>query len=389
MGDLAGSLPPFGRFDFGLDAQQEERAAQLHRDSVIVDLLYWGPITYRSYTPELEQALRDLYAARPDTALLTGSAYAIPARLAATGMLPAYREAWDASGITAGHHPFGLTERGMLDVSSHLALLFDSLPWLRKARRAADFRAAKAAGGHAYFLQCQPSIPLTSDLTLVERAHDLGLRMLMLTYNHQNLAGSGCTEPDDRGLTAFGRELVALLDRLGVIVDTSHCGRRTTLDACAASKGPVVASHTCASGLYPHDRGKSDVELDAIAATGGVVGILAVPFFLAAGAGVTVEAMLDHIDYVAARVGWRHVAIGTDWPMAGTKWSLGFFDEWVQSLGFRAEHGVDARTNLIGFDDYRDFPNLTRGLVERDYTDEQIAGILGENFLRVFEAVCG
>jgi membrane dipeptidase len=114
-----------------------------------------------------------------------------------------------------------------------------------------------------------------------------------------------------------------------------------------------------------------------------------VPFFLAAGAGVTVEAMLDHIDYVAARVGWRHVAIGTDWPMAGTKWSLGFFDEWVQSLGFRAEHGVDARTNLIGFDDYRDFPNLTRGLVERDYTDEQIAGILGENFLRVFEAVCG
>jgi membrane dipeptidase len=104
---------------------------------------------------------------------------------------------------------------------------------------------------------------------------------------------------------------------------------------------------------------------------------------------VTIEAMLDHIDYVSELVGWRHVGVGTDWPLQADQGSLrDLFLPRMSETGFRAEDRVGI-ANLVGFDDYRDFPNIVRGLVGRGYTDEQIRGILGENFLRVFEAVCG
>ena len=151
----------------------------------------------------------------------------------------------------------------------------------------------------------------------------------------------------------------------------------------------MVASHTSAAAVYEVDRSKTDEELHALAETGGMIGIYAVPFFLAPDEGVTIEAMLDHVDYVAKLVGWQHVAIGTDWPlMADTATLERVFMPWTQEIGFRPEHNIGIE-NLVGFDDYRDFPNITRGLVARGYEDEQIKGILGENFLRVFEEVCG
>jgi membrane dipeptidase len=100
--------------------------------------------------------------------------------------------------------------------------------------------------------------------------------------------------------------------------------------------------------------------------------------------------MLDHIDYIARRVGWQHVGIGTDWPVQSP---LDLVVETVGGLlpeiGFRPEDNIDVTQTLIGFSDYREFPNITRGLVKRGYSDEQIQGILGENFLRVFGQVCG
>jgi membrane dipeptidase len=100
--------------------------------------------------------------------------------------------------------------------------------------------------------------------------------------------------------------------------------------------------------------------------------------------------MLDHIDYVARLVGWRHVAIGTDWPLAlPLDIQRRALPPLFESNGFRAEHGIDVTTTLVGFRDPRDFPNITRGLVSRGYDDAQIRGILGENFLRVFECVVG
>jgi membrane dipeptidase len=138
-----------------------------------------------------------------------------------------------------------------------------------------------------------------------------------------------------------------------------------------------------------HDRAKTDEELRALAGTGGVVGVVAVPFFLGPGEDVTIGAMLDRIEYIANLVGWQHVAIGTDWPLQMTRPALARIAELEGQYGFRPEHRISWTTNLIGFDDYRDFPNITRGLVRRGYSDEQVRGILGEDFLRVFDDVCG
>lgn len=114
------------------------------------------------------------------------------------------------------------------------------------------------------------------------------------------------------------------------------------------------------------------------------------PFCLAPGHGVTIESMLDHIDYVSNLIGWQHVGIGTDWPMAMPKRILQeVLSIRLSDIGFRKEDHFDPVSNLIGFDDYRDFPNITRGLVKRGYRNDQIKGILGKNILKVFEEVWG
>ena len=382
----------FGRYDFGLTAEDEDRARRLHDDSVVIDLLYWGPITYRSFDDDMERTLRQRFDVHrsPYRSLL--EAYQLGGRLAVEDRCPAYYDAWSASGITGGHYPIHVgSEAALVASGSHFARVTDELPWVRKVHRTQDFVDAKRDGQLAWFGLCQPSLPISKDLSLLDAAYDLGLRALMLTYNAQDHVGAGCTERTDPGLSNFGRQVVEHCNALGVVVDTAHCGRQTTLDACEFSQAPVIASHTTASAVYGHDRGKSDEELRAIAATGGVIGVVTVPFFLGPLEDATVVTWLDHVDHIASVAGAEHVAIGTDWPMAGPKWTMERLEEFAHASGFRAEdHGTSAvAENLPGFDDYRDLPNLTRGLVARGYDDEQIVGILGANALRVFSKIIG
>jgi membrane dipeptidase len=378
----------YGNYDYGLSAADEQRAARLHAESTIVDVIWWGPVTYRSFTPEMDAILRAAYDGH-DVAALVRHAQGLPGRLAASGEFPGYRELWDATGVTAGHYEMQIGDpRLLLEDVAHLTYLFDRLPWLRKALRAADFRQAKEAGEHAFYLQCQPTPPISRDFALVDLAYDVGLRILQLTYNVQDAIATGCTERSKGGVSELGAKLIARLNELGVIVDTAHCNNQTVLDACRISRRPVICSHATSAACYPHDRGISDEAALAIVETGGVIGVVTIPFFLGPGAS-HMNTMLNHIDHFARTVGWQHVAIATDWPLGRPKWVLEEYGSWLSTSGFRPEHGVVPTQNLIGFDDYRDFPNITRGLVARGYTDEQIRGILGENFLRVFETVCG
>src|SRR5262249_20824962 len=158
-----------------------------------------------------------------------------------------------------------------------------------------------------------------------------------------------------------------------------------TLDACRVSRRPVSASHTAARGVFAHPRGKRDEELEAIADTGGVVGVVAIPAVLSAGKSPDIHHMLDHIDYIARRVGWQHVALGSDWPLQAPD---SVIREVLQSEDAKSRGQDPARSDvtrrLKGFDDCRDLPNVTRGLVKRGYDDVQIRGILGENALRMF-----
>ncbi len=387
-----GTAGEFGTYDFGLSQEQESRAARLHAESTIADMLFWGPVGYRSITEGMEQDLEADWDTHPSPLKAMVRGQALPAVLAARGELPAYKECWDASGVTAGTRGIELSSMELaLRLLARITTELDHLPWLLKALSAEDIRRAKRERKHAVFLNTQLATGPGPDLLeIIDAAHGLGLRMLQLTYNSLTAIGGGCLERSDAGVSNYGARVIARMNELGIIVDTSHCGRQTTLDACNLSQRPVVASHTSAQGVYSHARGKSDEELRAIANTEGVVGVVAVPFFLAPSGDVTIEAMLDHIDYIAGLIGWEHVALGTDWPMALPKSllrkALGGF---AAEGGFRDEHGIDPERNLLAFDDYRDYPNITRGLVKRGYSDQQVKGILGENFLHVFRTVCG
>jgi membrane dipeptidase len=400
----------FADFDFGLSDEQEARAARLHAETIVIDMLFQGPVGYLSYGEQLQadverrRAEQGLTMPGNDGASLypwVCIAQDEPVRAALRGD-ETFRTCWEQSGVVGGNRMFGpggvVYAPGLMELEGWAVaqMQFDAFPWLRKGLRAADFREAKAAGQRVGFVSAQDTIGLDPKLRNLQFLHDFGLRMLMLTYNVQNLVGAGCTERSDTGLSNYGANVVERLNDLGIIVDTAHSGRQTTLDACTLSRHPVVASHTTAAAVYHHDRGKSDEELRALAATGGVIGVNSVPFFLGAGdangENVTIECMLDHIDYIADHVGWQHVGIGSDWPMQVDKATLAAWASWSANSierGFRPEHNTTNIADLVGFRDYRDFPNITRGLVARGHSDEQIKGILGENFLRVFEQVCG
>ncbi|MDP6810406.1 MAG: membrane dipeptidase [Kiritimatiellia bacterium] len=380
-------------WDFGLSEEQEARAAQLHQDSIIVDMMNQHPggmNIFRELDPRLvEQALGDIDEG------LSGVGHAIlaPYRIAATGQSDLIEQWWRQSGVDVGVFGVGMGPPHVTSAMSGYRELYDviwSLEWTRKVTTAADIRQAKAEGDIAFYGYCQPVYGLSANLDDVDAAYEQGLRVLMLTYNRQDYVGAGCTEPNNAGLSRYGEQVVERCNDLGIIVDTSHCGKQTTLDACRLSTTPVFANHACAQGVYGHARGKSDEEIDAIAATGGVVGVVTVPFFLSPDAEPSVEVVLDHIDYIAERVGPEHVGIGTDWPMQAPEdviqATLGAI---VDEIGFREEDNISTTKTLVGFEDYRDMPNITRGLVARGYADDDIRGILGENFLRVYEAVAG
>jgi membrane dipeptidase len=381
----------YGRFDFGLSQGQEERAERLHQASIIIDLHFQGPCSPDVWTDELMAELEhERSAQKDDVDLVWGFLH----EKAVRGQLPLYRELYIRSGVTTGINSCVLSDdRELLAAAYDASRALSAFPWARRARSASDIRAAKQAGEIALWGVCAFNLIRPAELRLVEMAHELGvLDVCELAYNQMTFIAAGCTERYDPGLSHFGLEFVRRCNEVGVILDTAHTGRQSTLDACRASRKPVVATHTSAASLYTCDRAKSDDELKAIASSGGVIGVYALPFFLGPPGDppATVELVLDHIDYIVHLVGWQHVAIGTDWPITlPPSLQRELLVPLFQSIGFQNEHNMDPTRTLVGFRDPRDLRNVTRGLVARGYGDEQIRGILGENFLRVFEDVCG
>lgn len=375
-------------FDFGLTSEQEARAAKLHAEAIIIDMLYQGPLSTLNYPQRLEQKMERAIA----NGLTAGESVLLamvePAAAAARGELPEFREAWLTSGVTGGNREVEPDTQWLTRSYGIVQSHFDRCDWMIKALKAEDFRRAKAAGKAAGYVSTQ-SGPGDS-LQLIEDCYGLGLRMIQLTFNSQTRVGGGCTERTDVGVSWYGKQCIEKMNELGIIVDTAHCGRRTTLDACALSSKPVVASHTAVAAICPHARCKSDEELKALAATGGVIGLVTVPFFLNSSGNADMNDFLNHIEYLEDLVGVAHVGVGSDWPLAVPERIMrDNFNILAGSLGFRPEHNIQPLARTQGFDTYLDFPNITRGLVSRGYSDSDIKGILGGNFLRVFEQVCG
>ena len=266
-----------------------------------------------------------------------------------------------------------------------------------------DIAAAKRAGGHCLYFTTN-GVPLRQqwesvgdELRLIRVFRQLGVRMMHLTYNRRNPIGDGAGEPNDGGLSDFGRAVVTEMNRLGVIVDVAHSGWRTSLEAAKASRSPMVASHTSCGGVHRHFRGKPDEVVRAICDTGGLIGICCIPRFL--GRDGDIRAFLDHIDHAVRTFGAEHVAIGPD--ISYTSRHDGAERAKVTSrrdgrsplsaAGPRWEH-------LWPVDDFKpkpqaeqtlawtNWPLFTVGLVQRGHSDETIRKILGENMLRVARA---
>lgn len=398
MRKVAAMTEEFGKYDFGLDAGQEERAARLHREAIIVDTLHQGPCGRRVFTDAMVEVLAREYAEHRDPQRAVLDTWNMPVRLALKGEFPALEQVWRASGLTVTSKQIvamGCTSDFAYSQSafswfSFLQQQFDTFPWLRKILAADDFAKVKREGLLGSFMNSQDTVDLGWDLSRIDTYHRLGMRMLQLTYNSVNHVGGGCTDRTDCGVTSFGKSFIERMNGVGVMVDISHCGRATTVDACKLSSKPVVASHAGCHALYAAARNKTDDEIKYIADTGGYIGIYCLPNFLTHAEQPTVEHILDHIDHVSGLVGWQHVGIGTDWPYsAPDEWGNARLADWMLAMGFSAKDGFANPKVVIGFDDHRDFPNITRGLVSRGYTDEQILGILGGNFIRVFRETCG
>lgn len=196
---------------------------------------------------------------------------------------------------------------------------------------------------------------LARDVRTLDEFYRQGVRMLGLTWNNSNALGDGALGREHGGLTDLGRAVLRRMEELGIIVDVSHLSEGAFWDTMRTTRGPLVASHSNAAALHRHPRNLTDEQLRAIAARGGVVGVNFYPEFLG---GATLERVLDHIDHMVKVMGINHVALGSD------------FD------------GIPETPR--GLEDVSMLPNLTAGLLRRNYTTEQIHKILGSNALRVF-----
>jgi membrane dipeptidase len=271
----------------------------------------------------------------------------------------------------------------------------DSRPDLMLIRRAADIDEAKRSRRLGILFHFQGGDPFDSDLSLVEAYRELGVRMVQLTYNVKNRIGDGCEERTDAGLSKFGLQLVERLNANRIVVDCSHTGYRTTMEAIEASTRPVVFSHANARAVHPSPRNITDEQIRAVAATGGLVGINGFPGFVAATSRPTLDQFIDHIDYDVRLVGIDHVAIGIDYftgqhGVASDDEAQRMYASWLASgLWSEASYPPPPYYYPDGIATPRDMPNLTRRLLERGYSVADTKKILGGNWVRVFREVWG
>jgi len=264
---------------------------------------------------------------------------------------------------------------------------------LMKVRSAADLRAAKAAGRLGLIYGFQDTLPLGDRSDRLDTFSRLGVRVIQLTYNRRNLAGDGCLEPGNAGLSRFGRELVERMNALGILVDLSHCGQRTTAEGIAASAGPVAITHSGCAALADLPRNKTDEDLRKLAEKGGVVGIYLMPFLRTKGQPMA-EDVIRHIEHAVQVSGEDHIGIGTDGSISPVAVTPEFVKRFREDIANRRRLGIsapgeseDVYTFVPDLNTPRRFETLAAQLLARGHSEERVAKILGGNFGRLFAEV--
>lgn len=256
-----------------------------------------------------------------------------------------------------------------------------------KARSVADIRRAHADGSTAIVLGFQNVSAFEDRLGNIALFKELGVGIAQLAYNTQNLVGTGCYESRDGGLSDFGRDVVAEMNRVGMLCDLSHVGPVTSRETILASRKPVCYSHCLPAALKPHPRNKSDTELRFIAEHDGFVGVTMFPPFLPKGPASTVDDYVAAIGYVIDLIGEDAVGIGTDFTQG---YGPDFFDWITRDKGDgRRLTEFGEIINPEGFRTIGEYPNLLHAMERAGWTSARIDKIAGENWLRVLAEVWG
>ncbi len=252
-----------------------------------------------------------------------------------------------------------------------------------------DVRLAQQTNRTAIFFGFQNPSPIEDDFGLIEICHTLGARFMQLTYNNQSLLATGCYEDDDTGVTRFGKQAIAEMNRVGLVIDMSHSAERSTLEAIDLSARPIAITHANPHWWHAALRNKSDEVLKALTRSGGMLGFSLYPHHLKDGTSCNVESFCTMIAEAAERYGVEHLGLGSDlcqdqpdsivtWMRNG-RWSRAtdFGEGTASAPGFPQQPDW--------FRDNRDFGNISDGLVQAGFSPEEVAAIMGGNWLCFYD----
>ena len=294
---------------------------------------------------------------------------------------------WRDSGINVIHPAVGLGgtngyEQGLTFFAGWNSFIAGASQYFDRVDSVGDFKRIKASARVGVILGLQNSehFRRPDDVNMF---YGLGQRISQLTYNARNLIGNGSTERRDEGISDFGVRIIDRMNTVGMAVDVSHCGDRTTLDAFELSKRPVLITHSNARALAPgHPRCKSDDAIRAVGKAGSVMGITGVRMFVKNEEPTTIEDVLNHYDHVRKLIGPEHLGVGSDIDLDG-------YDDMPPEInrqlraGYKGSYGFRDKIDVEGLDHPKRMFDLTERLIRRKYSDAEIEGVLGGNFIRV------
>ena len=256
-----------------------------------------------------------------------------------------------------------------------------------------DVRRAEAENRTAIFFGFQNPSPIEDDIGLVEICHTLGARFMQLTYNNQSLLATGCYEAEDTGITRMGKQVIAEMNRVGLVIDMSHSAERSTLEAIEHSSRPIAITHANPHWWHPALRNKSDTVLRQLSTSGGMLGFSLYPHHLKDGPACTIESFTAMIAEAASRYGTDNLGIGSDlcqdqpdsvvtWMRNG-RWTRqpDYGEGSADNAGFPPQPGW--------FRDNRDFGNLRSALAAKGFSESETDGLMGNNWLRFFDKSFG
>ena len=254
-----------------------------------------------------------------------------------------------------------------------------------------DIEKAKSEKKTAIFFGFQNCSPVEDDISLIEKVHDLGCLFMQLTYNNQSLLATGCYEKNDSGVTNFGREAIKEMNRVGIVIDMSHSAEKSTIDAIEISEKPIAITHANPSFWHDAKRNKSNKLLKILSQSGGMIGLSLYPHHLKDGTNCTLNSFCEMVAKTADLIDVKNIGIGSDLclyqPDKVVEWMRN--GTWTKSTNFG-----EGSKKIPGFPkqpewflDARGFNNLENGLKEIGFNNNEVNGILGNNWFNFYKGI--